>query len=276
MVRLCLHSKAHISTLRAHVPETGANALRLQPNPQHGMSLTFQSFVLAGAVPPYSAFLLDVLRYYDIRLAHLTPNSLVILSVFAYLCEQFLGVPPSLDLFRSYYICRGNSNPRTIGSCHFRPRRKQNTPKFIYVQTHVPQQWKDKWVYIEDHAGHEETSVPSEPAVSADTWQTLPRHTPHLAALHERVAELRQHGLTGAMVLADAIKRRLSPLRNRARLAYLYVGEDDDTRTFPQGKHAASPLFSCQFVSTASHRQLLLATSSLGKIAIRTRVPESE
>jgi hypothetical protein len=220
------------------------------------MSLTFQSFVLAGAVPPYSAFLLDVLRYYGIRLAHLTPNSLVILSVFAYLCEQFLGVPPSLDLFRSYYICRGNSNPRTIGSCHFRPRRKQNTPKFIYVQTHVPQQWKDRWVYIEDHAGHEETSVPSEPAVSTDTWQTLPRHTPHLAALHERVAELRQHGLTGAMVLADAIKRRLSPLRNRARLAYLYVGEDDDTRTFPQGKHAASPLFSCQFVSTASHRQL--------------------
>ena len=64
----------------------------------------FASFVAVGLVPPFSAFFMQVLDTYGIQLAHLSPNSVVILSVFTHLCEIFVVVPPSVALFRHFFI----------------------------------------------------------------------------------------------------------------------------------------------------------------------------
>jgi hypothetical protein len=47
-----------------------------------------------------SAFFSGLQHYYRIQLHHLTPNSLVHISIFMHLCEAFLVIEPNFELFR--------------------------------------------------------------------------------------------------------------------------------------------------------------------------------
>ena len=44
----------------------------------------FLHSIVAGLVPPFSDFFLAILTHYDIHLLHLQPNSIAILSIFAF------------------------------------------------------------------------------------------------------------------------------------------------------------------------------------------------
>nr|AAV43846.1 hypothetical protein [Oryza sativa Japonica Group]AAV43950.1 hypothetical protein [Oryza sativa Japonica Group] len=92
---------------RRFMPEsaTGREVVALgegRPAPHYpGRSVFFLSFAMAGLVPPFSSFFMDVLELYDLQMAHLTPNAVMTLAIFAHLCEMFIRVRPSLRLFRS-------------------------------------------------------------------------------------------------------------------------------------------------------------------------------
>ena len=68
-----------------------------------GEIVLFVSFVHAGLCLPASAFLHQFLGYFGVSLNHLTPNAVLHLSVFIHLCEAFLGISPSLSLFRYFF-----------------------------------------------------------------------------------------------------------------------------------------------------------------------------
>ena len=61
--------------------------------------VVFESFFHCGFNIPPSKFVLNVLDWYQIELHHLNPNSVTMLSTFVHLCEAFLGIEPSLNLF---------------------------------------------------------------------------------------------------------------------------------------------------------------------------------
>ncbi|KAE8805083.1 erythrocyte binding protein-like [Hordeum vulgare] len=65
-------------------------------------SLHFHA-LLFGVLPPFSSFLGAVLLHYQIHAFHLDPRSLVLLSAFAFLCEAFVGVTPSMALLRHLF-----------------------------------------------------------------------------------------------------------------------------------------------------------------------------
>ena len=54
----------------------------------------FDTFMRMGLVPPFSDFFHEVPRAYELKLLHLTPSSILDLSVFAYACEAFVGECP--------------------------------------------------------------------------------------------------------------------------------------------------------------------------------------
>jgi hypothetical protein len=58
--------------------------------------------VTAGLVPPFSLFFTAILEHYHISVLHLHPNSVTILAIFAFWCEAFVGIFPSVALFRSF------------------------------------------------------------------------------------------------------------------------------------------------------------------------------
>lgn len=54
--------------------------------------------LFAGLVPPFFDYFNAVLSHYQIHALHLDPGSIVLLSAFAFLCEAFMGVTPSVAL----------------------------------------------------------------------------------------------------------------------------------------------------------------------------------
>jgi hypothetical protein len=75
--------------------------------------------LFAGLVSPFSDFLFAILEHYEICLLHLHHNSILVLALFMYLCEAFLGVMPSVVLFRTFYSLRISSGNHCFGGASF-------------------------------------------------------------------------------------------------------------------------------------------------------------
>ena len=87
------------------------------------MKPVYLEAVMAGLVPPFSLFFLAILEHYGILALHLQLNSFTTLAVFAYTCEAFLGVRPSVALFRHFYSLERSAGAHVIGSLRFRIAR---------------------------------------------------------------------------------------------------------------------------------------------------------
>ncbi|KAE8776024.1 hypothetical protein D1007_51411 [Hordeum vulgare] len=59
--------------------------------------------LLSLVLSSFSSFLIAVLLHYQIHTLHLDPSSSVLLSAFAFLCEAFVGVTPSVALLRHFF-----------------------------------------------------------------------------------------------------------------------------------------------------------------------------
>lgn len=119
-----------------------------EPQPALGQVVVLEDFVRCGFLPPRSEFLLLILNFYGLSLLHLNPNSIVFLSIFAYLCEAYIGVVHFLDLFRYYYKLRWMEPHRISGCCGFRVR---DGMKAEYIPFNCPSSqssWRSKWFYL--------------------------------------------------------------------------------------------------------------------------------
>ena len=59
----------------------------------------FTDYFYFGLLPPFSAFFDEVMRTYGFWLLDFAPNVVTCMSVFAHLCENFVGVEPNVELF---------------------------------------------------------------------------------------------------------------------------------------------------------------------------------
>jgi hypothetical protein len=57
-------------------------------------------------VSPVSSFLLTLLEFYGIQLQHLSPHSSIPVAIFIHFYEMFVGVRPSVPLFRLFHMLR--------------------------------------------------------------------------------------------------------------------------------------------------------------------------
>ena len=57
----------------------------------------------AGLIPPFSTFFNAVLSHYQIHMLHLGPQSIVLLAVFAFVCEAMVGIAPSVALLCKFF-----------------------------------------------------------------------------------------------------------------------------------------------------------------------------
>jgi hypothetical protein len=60
-------------------------------------------FCLRRFGAPFSPFLLAILETYGIQAIHLHPKSITLLAVFAYACEAWIGIKPSVAYFRHLF-----------------------------------------------------------------------------------------------------------------------------------------------------------------------------
>ncbi|KAE8777308.1 hypothetical protein D1007_49915 [Hordeum vulgare] len=65
--------------------------------------------IYAGLVPPFSAFFCAILSHCRVRALHRQPNSVLLLAVYAFYCEAFVGVRPSVVLFCHFFNLRSTA-----------------------------------------------------------------------------------------------------------------------------------------------------------------------
>nr|CAH67965.1 OSIGBa0142I02-OSIGBa0101B20.8 [Oryza sativa] len=221
---------------RRFMPEsaTGREVVELgegRPAPHYpGRSVFFLPFAMAGLVPPFSSFFMDVLELYDLQMAHLTPNAVMTLAIFAHLCEMFIGVRPSLRLFRWFFTVQPVSPPSVVGGCYFQPRGPVLNRYIPCVLRKKWDDWKSDWFYT-PLADEARLRLPSQPPAQASSWRAPVDLGDGYDAVLDRLAGLRSKGLTGAMVFGDYLCRRIAPLQRHARGAWEYTGPEDIMRT---------------------------------------------
>ncbi|XP_066342052.1 uncharacterized protein [Miscanthus floridulus] len=208
------------------------------PAPGPGEIVLFVSFVRAGLCLPASAFLHQFLGYFGVSLNHLTPNAVLHLSVFVHLCEAFLGIPPSLSLFRFFF--RLKPQPRreetsALGGCGIQFRQGLKIKFFDYDLVDSVKDWRAEWFYAANLIPSLVVHSGSGPVVN-DRWDKKlesPAEIQAIQPLLDRISMLKQQGLTGFGIVSSFLRRRVQPLKEREHLGFEYSGAEDPSRMVP-------------------------------------------
>jgi hypothetical protein len=107
----------------------------------------FFCFLVAGMVPPMSLFLHAAMSMCGAVQAHLHPNALLTLAIFQYLCEAFVGVRPSVSLFRVFFEARLDAGGAISGCLSFHLRPSMVT-RFIPMPNREWEEWRASWCFV--------------------------------------------------------------------------------------------------------------------------------
>ena len=94
--------------------------IRSGAGPQRdGEVVTLHDFSMMGLLPPFSNFFMAVLEAFGLHMLHLHLNAVLILANFAFACDAFIGVMPSVALFRHYFMPRTRRSMWIAGGVSF-------------------------------------------------------------------------------------------------------------------------------------------------------------
>jgi hypothetical protein len=127
LVPLTIWSAANLEVVQNFLPLAGPNTggwVRPLTVPVALMEpkevLSFMSYFYYGLMVPFFVFFPRVLEVYQIHLVHLTPNAILTLAIIAHQCKMFVGVEPSVELFRYFYLRAPRDNPGVVDAYFFK------------------------------------------------------------------------------------------------------------------------------------------------------------
>ncbi|KAK1618324.1 hypothetical protein QYE76_023841 [Lolium multiflorum] len=211
------------------------------PTPPMEYRVSFVDHLIRGLSAPIHPFLRGLLFVYGLQLHHLTPNSILDISIFITLCEAFLGVQPNWALWKCIFFCRLNGSPNVaynIGGVVIYIR-----PDVEYFDVKFPdsvQGWRKKWLYIrEENHGCAEDNIPpfdgAEKIYRRRSWDAEATEEEKMSteALMTRIHELqntRGKELSGIQITAYFLRIRVQPLQARKYPLWKYAGDKDADR----------------------------------------------
>ncbi|KAK1608000.1 hypothetical protein QYE76_031673 [Lolium multiflorum] len=211
------------------------------PTPPMEYRVSFVDHLIRGLSAPIHNFLRGLLFMYGLQLHHLTPNSILHISIFITLCEAFLGVQPNWSLWKRIFLCRRNGSSNAsynIGGVVICVR-----PDVEYFDVKFPdsvQGWRKKWLYIhEENHGSVEDNIPpfdgTEKICRRRSWDAEASDEEKAAteALMTRIRQLqntRGQELSGIQITAYFLRIRVQPLQARKNPLWMYAGDEDVDR----------------------------------------------
>jgi hypothetical protein len=152
----------------------------------------------------------------------LTPHSILLVAVFAHYMEMFVGVRPCTTIFRHFYALVGTGrSKREVCAYYFQLRHGMANSYITAFSSSKWEDWCEGWVW----------ELPTDgPQSDRSTWKAKPTIPKELDPVLYRVKNLQWSGLTYLMVLGNFLKRRIAPLQQRSRMAYMYTGLNDCSR----------------------------------------------
>ena len=97
---------------------------------------------------------------------HLTPQSILHLSIFTHFCEAFLGILPHFHLFQHFFILVPIPNatkPAVVGGCELILRLETQDEYLAYDPAGKGLEWKKFWFYVGNFESPLPERVPGAP-----------------------------------------------------------------------------------------------------------------
>jgi hypothetical protein len=199
-------------------------------NMRLGDIVFFAAYALTGLVPPLSFLML--LEYYGLQLQHLSPNSIALVAIFIHLCEMYVGVRPSVRLFRRFFMLKAASpRPPLIGGHYFHRRTPVHACYITPISPDRWERWRADWALVQADV-HDRLALPvGGPTLDRTEWGKDPGLEPGFDHVLDRIQYLAENGLTSLMGLHDFLSKRLAPLQDRShRPTWMYTGVNDIMR----------------------------------------------
>ena len=108
-------------------------------------TVVFRDFVEHDLALPVSEFFYALLQFWGIQLHHLTPQSILHLSIFTHFCEAFLGILPHFHLFQHFFTLvpvPNSAKPAVVGGCELVLRPETRDKYLAYDPAGKGVEWK--------------------------------------------------------------------------------------------------------------------------------------
>ena len=180
-----------------------------------GDFIFFVTYALARLVPTLSSFFLTLLEYYGLQLQHLSPNSIALVAIFIHLCKMYVGVRPSVRLFRRFFVLKAASpRPPLIGGHYFQRRTPSHARYITSVSPGRWERWREDWTLVQADI-HDRLALSVDgPTLDRTEWEKDPNLEPGFDPVLDRIQYLAENGLTSLMVLHDFLSKCLMPLQD--------------------------------------------------------------
>ena len=151
----------------------------------------FSCFIVAGLVPPMSLFFHAVLAAYGLHVSHIHPNAMLTLAMFQHCCEAFVGIKPSVALFRHFFRPRVEEG-RVSGSLTFTCR---SSSRFIPMDVRSKwEEYRHQWCFIRFPHADDSLDAPSEAPRKSVSWDSLDERDEDFAPAYARIEGVKDHG----------------------------------------------------------------------------------
>jgi hypothetical protein len=158
------------------------------------------------------SFLLEILETYGIQAIHLHPRSVALLAVFAYACEAWIGIKPSMAYFRHLFsLCPSGLN-QSSGCVSFITTAETEGGFIDLKWMKKVEDFRSRWLFIDILEESEPFLVTRVPSIKLTTWasEALPKEA--LKILRPRIRELRRPASRGPWFGVEFVTRRITPL----------------------------------------------------------------
>src|SRR4051812_6752753 len=208
------------------------------PSPQAEEKVYLKAQLVRGVSMPISNFFLSVLNHFKVQPHNLSPNSILVFSNFAALCEGYLGIRPRLDLFVYFFTVKreaGHSREelRNCGTISFNIRPGRRFPDIVGHES--CKNWQRTYFYGPDIplAGREATypDFVDGAAAEVSSWRShasLPSDLDASRAIRQ-IEWFVETGLTGLDLAMCWFIRRIQPLQHCAKYMHEYTSDRRDS-----------------------------------------------
>jgi hypothetical protein len=138
-------------------------------------------------------------------------------AIFVYLCEMYVGVGPSVRLFRRFFVLKAASPRPPLIDGHYFQRWTPGHDRYIApVSPGRWERWREDWALVQADI-HDWLALPvGGPTLNRTEWWKDPGLEPGFDPMLDRIQYLAENSLTSLMVLHNFLSKRLAPLQDRS------------------------------------------------------------
>ncbi|KAI5006806.1 hypothetical protein ZWY2020_034049 [Hordeum vulgare] len=156
------------------------------------------------------------------------PNSILVLSVFAFYYEAFVGVQPSVALLHYFSSLRLHDNAHLSACVSFVAAQRGNV---LLKAGKTVQNFRHCWVHMCLKDANPRVEEPKELPENTSAWSSTKLFDPRVVPVLERFSrDISAKRLTGGMIVKEFLEQCLVPLEAHSRPLWEYRAGNDELR----------------------------------------------